>query len=69
MKTSQTFNFKHFTNFLLLTVLTLSCVAQEPTLAQAEKWLSTANEKGFLENKGQMMDNEGKPVPQVLFKT
>ncbi len=36
---------------------------------QASKWLSTKNEKGFLENRGQMMDMEGNPVPFVLFKT
>ena len=36
---------------------------------QAAKWLSTKNEKGFLENRGQMMDMEGNPVPKVLFKT
>lgn len=61
-----------FLNLLSLLIFTINLQANDnnhTTIAQAEKWLSTANEKGFLENKGQMMDNEGKPVPQVLFKT
>lgn len=61
-----------FINFLTLLTFTINLQANDnnaTTLAQAEKWLSTSNEKGFLENKGQMMDNEGNPVPQVLFKT
>lgn len=63
---------KKLLNILCLLLFTLTIQANDnnpTTLAQAEKWLSTANEKGFLENQGQMMDNEGKPVPQVLFKT
>ncbi len=36
---------------------------------RAAKWLSTKNEKGFLENRGQMMDIKGNPMPNVLFKT
>ncbi|MEM4326318.1 MAG: SBBP repeat-containing protein, partial [Candidatus Pacearchaeota archaeon] len=33
-----------------------------------ERWLSKKGESGFLENRGQMMDMEGRPVPFVLFK-
>jgi len=36
---------------------------------KAAQWLSTQNEKGFLENRGQMTDMKGNPVPDVLFKT
>ena len=35
---------------------------------EVNQWLSTKNESGFLENKGQMMDMDGKPVNFVLFK-
>ncbi|MCS7029880.1 MAG: hypothetical protein NZ519_14080, partial [Bacteroidia bacterium] len=35
---------------------------------QAEEWLSKKNESGFLENRGQMMDIQGNPVPFVLFR-
>lgn len=31
-------------------------------------WLQAQGQRGFLENKGQMADMEGKPVPFVLFQ-
>jgi hypothetical protein len=37
--------------------------------AQAQQWMSVQQSTGFLENKGQMMDSEGKPVPFILFTT
>lgn len=37
--------------------------------AQAQQWISAQQQPGFLENKGQMMDSEGKPTPFILFKT
>jgi gliding motility-associated-like protein len=43
--------------------------SKETALAKAKDWISTSSEKGFIENKGQMSDNDGKPVPFVLFKT
>jgi hypothetical protein len=44
--------------------------SEDPVLkSKAEQFLSASGEKGFLENRGQMMDMEGNPVPQVLFKT
>lgn len=39
------------------------------TKAEAQQWLSTQNQKGFIENRGQMTDMDGKPVPFVLFRT
>ncbi|RME14791.1 MAG: hypothetical protein D6799_06735, partial [Bacteroidetes bacterium] len=51
----------------------MSRAGNEPDKAalkeKAGQWISTANEKGFLENRGQMMDMKGNPVPFVLFKT
>ena len=35
---------------------------------QTRQWLDKNNESGFLENRGQMRDNEGNAVPQILFK-
>jgi gliding motility-associated-like protein len=43
--------------------------SKETALAKAKDWISTSSEKGFIENKGQMSDNNGKPIPFVLFKT
>jgi hypothetical protein len=37
--------------------------------AGAQQWLSTQNQRGFLENCGQMTDMDGKPVPFVLMRT
>ena len=37
--------------------------------AKESEWLSSKNEKGFLENCGQMADVQGNPVSFVLFKT
>ena len=36
---------------------------------QAAQLMSAQSEKGFLENRGQMLGTDGKPVPFVLFKT
>lgn len=35
----------------------------------AAQWIGTHSEKGFIENRGQMMDMNGEPAPFVLFKT
>jgi hypothetical protein len=35
---------------------------------KTREWINKKGEKGFLENAGQMMDMNGKPVPFVLFK-
>jgi hypothetical protein len=40
-----------------------------PQEEQVKEWLSTSSEKGFIENRGQMKDNEGNPIPFVLFKS
>jgi hypothetical protein len=37
--------------------------------AGAQQWLTTQHTKGFLENRGQITDMDGKPVPFVLFRT
>jgi len=55
---------------LLLTAGMLRAQKKDPDMrSTAEHWLETANEMGFLENRGQMMDMNGNPVPQVLYKT
>ncbi len=42
---------------------------KEPDKQQAKDFIANAKQNvSFLENKGQMMDTEGKPVPFVLFK-
>ncbi|MCA6436974.1 MAG: SBBP repeat-containing protein [Bacteroidetes bacterium] len=42
---------------------------KEPDKEQAKEFMANAKQNvSFLENKGQMMDTEGKPVPFVLFK-
>lgn len=42
---------------------------KEAMLAKTTDWLTTQSEKGFIENQGQMADQDGNPVPFVLFKT
>ncbi|MFO0357618.1 MAG: hypothetical protein ACK50A_11750, partial [Sphingobacteriaceae bacterium] len=42
---------------------------KEPDKQRANEFMANAKQNvSFLENKGQMMDTEGKPVPFVLFK-
>ena len=42
---------------------------KEPVKNQVNVFMANAKQNvSFLENKGQMMDTEGKPVPFVLFK-
>ena len=42
---------------------------KEPDKQKAKEFMANAKQNvSFLENKGQMMDTEGKPVPFVLFK-
>ncbi|MFO0478715.1 MAG: hypothetical protein ACK50L_08090, partial [Bacteroidota bacterium] len=44
-------------------------VNKEPDKERAKELMANAKQNvSFLENKGQMMDTEGKPVPFVLFK-
>jgi len=40
-----------------------------PTLEEIKEKAHLKSEKGFIENRGQLMDMEGNPVPFVLFKT
>lgn len=55
---------------LFLNIICSTCFgAKDGDIKNAEKLLSTKSEKGFIENKGQMVDMGGKPVPFVLFKT
>jgi hypothetical protein len=54
-------------NVLLLKfsiLLSISSYANE-----TQEWLSTQNEKSFLENRGQMTKSEGNAITNVLFKT
>jgi hypothetical protein len=37
--------------------------------AKAQKWIGAQQSTDFLENKGQMVDIDGKPMPFILFKT
>lgn len=43
-------------------------VSDKELKAQAVKWMATQKPLGFQENKGQMADEKGKLVPNVLFK-
>jgi len=62
---------KYILYLLLLSYSTTVCSAGKNTTVNKEainQWLQTKNESGFLQNKGQMMDMDGKPVAFVLFK-
>ena len=37
--------------------------------ADAQEWMQSQSTKGFIENKGQIIDNNNNPVPDVLFKS
>ncbi len=61
--------------FILINIYAVGHFPDEKTLKEyqlktkSKEWINRYNEKGYLENKGQMMDIEGKPAPFVLFKT
>ncbi len=60
-------------NFLLM-LFSISSITKAEKANQiinekVTSWLNTSSEKGFIENRGQMSDNLGNPVPNVLFKT
>ena len=70
-----TYSLKHllFTVFIVslfcLPIYAKNIMENKSQLEKVSAWMNTSSEKGFIENKGQMLDNEGKPVPFVLFKT
>jgi gliding motility-associated-like protein len=60
-------------NFLLMLFsisgITKAEKANQIINEKVTSWINTSSEKGFIENRGQMSDNFGNPVPYVLFKT
>jgi hypothetical protein len=60
-------------SFLISTIVPLAAKAgngsnDSALRAKAAQWMSNASGLRFLENKGQMMDMQRKPVPNVLYE-
>jgi gliding motility-associated-like protein len=78
MKNKSKSQFKEYSSFLSSLVLCFIFCLQSIAKHRGDdnlinekvaSWINTSSEKGFIENKGQMSDNNGNPVPFVLFKT